>query len=111
MPLQTILLEEKVYDLERSRSWGSEFSDDAYNYSHSLALICPKCLKQWCVMAFQGDEHIHPQGAFCAEHGDGRLLLEYGPIDLPLLRSLPEELLRRELLLTLDRLEAENGLS
>lgn len=105
MPSQTLLIEGSIFTIERARSWPSEYSDDAYNYAHSLALICPRCLERWAVMAFEGDNDLHPQGAYCANHGDGRLLLNFGPIDIPLLLALPLELLKRELLLTLKRLE------
>lgn len=106
MSLQTILLEGQVWELERPRSFpGTEAG--AYGWSRSMALICPKCLKQWCVMAFSEDTDIHPQGQFCTQHGDGRLLLAYGPLDESLLSALPEALLRRELLLTLERERVE----
>ena len=109
MTQQTILLDGyPPFTLERERSWPSAYADDAYNYAQSLALVCPCCLEQWCIMAFEGDEDLHPQGAYCEKHGDGRLLLAYGPIDEPLLASLPEALLRREFALTLKRLEKES---
>ena len=105
---QSILLDNQLFELDRARSWpGDTFG--GWNYAHSRALICPKCLSQWAILAFEGDEILHPQGAFCAAHGDGRLLLEFGAIDLPLLAAMPEPLLKRELILTINRLENENG--
>lgn len=84
------------YIVERDRSWPSSWAADAWMWAHSMALICPRCLKQWAILHFEGDENIHPQGAFCEEHGDGRLLLRYGSPDKPLLAALPPDLLRRE---------------
>lgn len=120
MPRQTLLVEGKVFSVERERSWPSEW--DGWGYAHSQALICPKCLKQWAVLAFEGDEFIIPQGAYCSSHEgkekwfwnrprvSGSLFPVYS-LDLPLLNALPEELLKRELLLTLKRMEKEDGLS
>lgn len=91
------------FEVERERSWQAD-DPSAWNYSHSLALICPKCLSQWAILAFEGDEVIHPQGAFCQQHGDGRIFLRLGAIDQPLLSVLPEALLRREFHLTMKEL-------
>ena len=105
---QTILLDGfPPTELFRERSWPSEYSPEAWNYANSLALICPRCLRQWAVLAFAGDLDIHPQGAYCEAHGDGRLLLALGPVDWPLLSALPEALARREFYLTLQYLEKE----
>lgn len=102
MAKQTLLVENALYEIERERGW--QVDGDAYGFAHSLAYVCPKCHKIWAILAF-AEEDTHIQGAYCAQHGDGRLLLHYGSIDEPLLENLPEELLKRELLLTLDRLE------
>lgn len=122
MPNQTLLVEGKVYSVSRPRSWPSEFGDNGWKFAHSIALICPKCLDRWAVLAFEGDEDIRPEGAYCAKHEGkekwfwnrpvvaGSILPGYS-YDFPLLEALPEELLKRELMLTLKRMENEDGIS
>ena len=95
-----------VWEVSRYRSWVAT-PPDGYHYVHSESLVCPRCLKVWAVLHFQGDGDPKVQGAYCAEHGDGRLLSIYGPLDVYLLEALPEPLLRREFELTLKYLERE----
>lgn len=111
MPKQTILLEGRVWEIERERSW-SPFQPDSYSFAHSHALICPvrNCLKQWAVMAFEGDETIAPTPQRCRTHGGGSLFVNYGSLDEPLLNALPEELLKRELEVNLDLMEKRDGI-
>lgn len=119
MTRQTILLGDKLYEVERERGWQNDPESLGWSWAQSRALVCPKCLSIWAVMAFEGDEYICPAGAFCDKHPPseryqtfagfrvipGSILPDYW-IDLPLLAALPEELLKRELLLTLRQLES-----
>lgn len=107
---QTIFLDGKAWEIFRERSW-SPTEPNSYAFAHSVALICPRCLRQWAIMAFEEDEDTSPTPEYCLAHGGGSLFLRYGSLDLPLLRALPEELLKRELLLHINRLEKRDGSS
>lgn len=107
------------WTVERARSWPAELGE-GWSFSHSSCYICPRCLKQWAFLAFEGDEILHIQPQFCERcpptagskwFADrpvvpGSLLWGYC-LDRPLLESLPPELVRREFQLTLKRMEIE----
>lgn len=71
-----------------------------------MVLTCPKCLKQWAHLQFEKDQYLYPVGAFCEACGivkegmpPGSILIWYGygcNIDVALLETLPEALLKRE---------------
>ncbi len=93
------------FEVERERSWAAREAE-LWSFAHSEVRVCPTCLTQWAVLSF-GERDHHIQGAYCEKHGDGRLLHEFGSIDLPLLEVLPTPLLEREFRLTLKRIENE----
>lgn len=119
MPKQRLLVEGAPYEIDRPRSWPSEFADDSWMFAASVALICPRCLRMWAVLAFEGDADIRPEGAYCRRHiprdlwfsnrprVPGSILTGYS-WDRPLLAALPEPLLRREFELHLQRLEMDD---
>ncbi len=106
MATQRIWLAGRDYYVERERSWRTAADSESWDYAHSRALVCPKCLSIWATLRFE-QENYHPQGQYCEACGDGRLIPQFGPIDLPLIQALPLELARREFLLTLKHEEKE----
>lgn len=92
---------------------------------HSTALICPKCLKVWATLTFQGDTHHEIQAASCAlcnhlwnvpgtphRSVPGSILVNdlSNGTDWGLLECLPVDLLRQEFFLHLNAYqESDNG--
>lgn len=116
MTLQTIFISGlPLVQIERERSWTfDEREPRGYQYAHSVALICPRCLTKWAVLSF-GDAEHHVQGAWCARCLPADPGFHPGTVpgsilggwifDQPLLEALPEHLLRREFELHLKEYE------
>ena len=123
--LQTLFLDGyPPFQVASPRGWQNDPKENplSWDYAHSLAWICPICLKQWAVLHFEGDPETTPRAAYCAKcqplpeiaQFRGRVCIPgsiFGSgtynIDLPLLEVLPEPLLRREFELTLRQMEVE----
>lgn len=118
---QRLLVEGSLYEVERERSWPSEFGGGGWQFAQSVAFVCPVCLKQWAVLHFHQDREIFVQSSYCRQHTPeerhrlwkadrpyvpGSLFPNY-VIDRPLLAALPRPLLKREFELHLRRMEME----
>lgn len=116
MPIQRISISGgPLYEIDRSRSWGSE--DVGYHVAQSACLVCPRCTMVWAHLDLGGE--LWPQGVFCASCGGfdrlspvaGSIIqqVSYLAFDEPLLEALPEDLLRREFDLHLAEVMRQEG--
>lgn len=103
--------------IDRPRSW--QGAGGGWASAHSSIYICPHCHQCWAELYFEDDpDGWHPAAitAYCAAHSPaaseaefkslrcvpGSLFPSGWTLDFPLLDALPEALLRREALLTID---------
>lgn len=105
------MAEQRVHYFLGSRLLGSSPSlpmwDDATPSHFSTAYLCPTCGEVWARIAVEGGQEWHPIKAFCPKHSDyfGR---PGGSFIHPWRKTyweLPQEVLKYELQLLLDRLE------
>lgn len=95
--------------------YGPLFTPDGYPV-YSRQLVCPVCCRIWAKITVEGDPWYRPEAApccFCPQTFDDEVpgsVLPYSisvaGIDLGLIDHLPEDWLRRELLLTLKALSS-----